>query len=499
MPEIDDFLKKKKKKSASSEDWNMTSFMSSPKPTTPQRRPGRDEAEPASNPKNNHQQTSHEVTTNFQQTVSKEVANDPQTGGKVTVELKTNSGQASEKVGTKLEQTGRKPEIDNKNVLADSFTSTKELPTNHQQSSNATYNKVETNYPQTYNKMEEEKNKYGETYNKVPTEPPTISPTNHQQSSYKLTTKADILTLTGLQLELLIFIYDMCKRSGSRISDPIAINFLASFCKTTAKSAQESIRRLQQKCFLNRAKFKNGRGGWTQYSIPESVFKELSQLESYNKLPTKLPQTTNKPPSQLTTEPPTSSPIVVVSSNTSKNTTNTGGLMSDETCFVIPAELSGKVSRRQLSEFVLTGKISESDLQLSLDAFAYDLKNKLVSTKHTSNPVALLIGAIKNNGSYNSAKFIEALKSEMKPFIQAQQAATQEKTDQRNSKEWAEFQKFKLENIDEYKKLEEKPLKVGFTGAMLEDFTFLEYKNTILKVGDETNLNPLRPAESIQT
>ena len=306
------------------------------------------------------------------------------------------------------------------------------------------------------------------------------------------------MTLTGLQLELLIFIYDICKRSGSRISDPIAINFLASFCKTTAKSAQESIRRLQQKCFLNREKFKNGRGGWTQYSIPESVFKELSQLESYNKLPTKLPQTTNKPPSQLTTEPPTSSPIVVVSSNTYKNTTNTGSAITDEPCFVIPAELSGKIGRRQLSEFVLTGKISEPDLQLSLDAFAYDLKNKLVSTKHTSNPVALLIGAIKNNGSYNSAKFIEALKSEMKPFIQAQQAATQEKTDQRNSKEWAEFQKFKLENPVEYKKLEEKPLKIGFTGAMLEDFTFLEYKNTILKAGDETNFNPLRPAESAQ-
>jgi hypothetical protein len=303
----------------------------------------------------------------------------------------------------------------------------------------------------------------------------------------------DVLALTGLQLELLIFIYDLCKRSGSRISDPIAISFLASFCKTTAKSAQESIRRLQQKCFLNREKFKNGRGGWTQYSIPESVFKELSQLDSYNKLPTKLPQTTNKPPSQLTTEPPTSSPIVVVSSN-SINTTNTQA--GDEPCFVIPIELTGKVSRRQLSEFVLTAKISESDLQLSLDAFAYDLKNKLVSSKYSSNPVSLLIGAIKNNGSYNSAKYIEVLKSELKPFIQEQREVTAEKTNQKTSKEWETFQKFKLEAPEDYTALELKSSNYGFTGAILEEFTFLEFKKVVLKIEDEESFNPLRPPVS---
>jgi hypothetical protein len=106
-----------------------------------------------------------------------------------------------------------------------------------------------------------------------------------------------------------------------------------------------------------------------------------------------------------------------------------------------------------------------------------------------------LIGAIKNNGSYNSAKYIEALKSELKPFVESQRDATLEKTNQRNSKEWGIFQKFKLENPEEYKKLEAKIEKYGLKGALLEDFTFLEYKKEILKSGDEPNLNPLRPAE----
>lgn len=307
----------------------------------------------------------------------------------------------------------------------------------------------------------------------------------------------DILTLTGLQLHLVIFIYDLCKRSGSRISDPIAISFLASSCETTTKSAQESLRRLQQKCFLNREKFKNGRGGWTQYSIPEVVFKELSQLESYNKLPTKLPQTYNKPPSQLTTELPTSPPIVVVSNLNSKNTTNTQSGISDEPCFVIPQELSGKVSRRQLSEFVTLGKISESDLQLSLDAFAYDLRHNLVSIKFSNNPVGLLIGAIKNNGSYNSAKYVESVKAELRPFIESQREASAQKQELKASKEWEIFQTFKQENPDDYKILEQKVLDLGFKGALLEEFTYLEYKKEVLKVGEEVTLNPLRPMENI--
>jgi len=429
MPEIDAFLKKSKnKKPSSSEDWNMSSMLTSPKPTTPQRRPGRE----------------------FNEVEANSFANQ---------------------------------------------TTSNKVPTNLQQTTNVTSNKVPTNLQQTTNVDLIEKPVSAETYNKPPSQLTTVSTTNLQQSSHKPTTKVDILTLTGLQLDLVIFIYDLCKRSGSRISDPIAISFLASSCETTAKSAQESLRRLQQKGFLNREKFKNGRGGWTQYSIPEVVFKELSQLESYNKLPTKLPQTYNKPPSQLTTELPTSSPIVVVSNLNSKNTTNIGSGISDEPCFVIPPELSGKVSFRQLSEFVLAGKISESDLQLSLDAFAYDLRHNLVSIKFSNNPVGLLIGAIKNNGSYNSAKYVESVKAELRPFIESQRVASAQKQELKASKEWEIFQTFKQENPDSYKNLEQKVLNLGFNGALLEDFTFLEYKKEILKSGDEPNLNPLRPAE----
>jgi hypothetical protein len=87
MPEITDFLKGKKKKStSSSDDWNMTSILSTPKPTTPQRRPGRVDLEESvievvsdsgldkevtTNPPQTYNKTSNKVTTNPPQTYNK--------------------------------------------------------------------------------------------------------------------------------------------------------------------------------------------------------------------------------------------------------------------------------------------------------------------------------------------------------------------------------------------------------------------------------------------
>jgi predicted transcriptional regulator len=301
--------------------------------------------------------------------------------------------------------------------------------------------------------------------------------------------------LVGLQREITLFIFETLKITLDKVTPPIAISHLAESCKTTVLSAQKTIQRLDAAGLIKRVSFKNGRSGWTRYSLDERIYGEMLQSESSDKLKTNLGQSSDKLKTQPRTQLRTSPPIVVVSSNF-KNTTNTETANPDEPCFVIPNELAGKVSRRQLSEFVASGKISEYDLQLSLDAFAFDLRNKLVSIKHSSNPVGLLIGAIKNNGSYNSAKYIEALKSELKPLIDTQREFTAEKASIKTSPEWAQFLEFKQNNPEQYKNLEEKMANIGLKGALLEDFTFLEYKKEVLKVGDETELNPLRPLES---
>lgn len=367
--------------------------------------------------------------------------------------------------------------------------------TKWQQTDNKPSTKPETKWQQTDSGKIPRSAYQTETDNKPSTQPATQVATKWQQTDNKPTTKAHFSALVGLQREIIILFYNQCKISRSKSTGPLTLNFIASFINTTGNSAKVTIQRLEKKLLLKRIESKNGRGGWARFELSELLYRELLLLETDNKLETKWQQTDNKPSTKPSTQPATSSPIVVVSSNF-KNTTNTETPNPDEPCFVIPNELTGKVSRRQLSEFVASGKITEYDLQLSLDAFAFDLRNKFVSIKHSSNPVGLLIGAIKNNGSYNSAKYIEALKSELKPLIDTQREFTAEKASIKTSPEWAQFLEFKQNNPDAHKKLEEKIASIGLKGALLEDFTFLEYKKEVLKIGDEAIDSPLRPFES---
>lgn len=365
-----------------------------------------------------------------------------------------------------------------------------ELRPNSDQSQSTTKIKVSSNSDQSGIKPSLE---LDETQIKVRAQPrPQLRPKSVQTQT-KVSSKISFSSVVGLQRRAILFVFDASKTSREKMTSPIALQILAEACQTTTMAAQVATRRLEKKGLLHRAEFKNGRGGWTRYELPDELFQELLQFETQTKVSSNPDQSEIKVRAQPRSEPRPSSPIVVVSSK-SISTTNTGA--GEEPCFVIPNELSGKVSRRQLSEFVTLGKITESDLQLSLDAFAYDLKNKLVSLKHSSNPIGLLIGAIKNNGSYNSAKYVEALKSELKPFIQEQREVTAEKAIQRTSKEWESFQKFKLETPEDYKLIESKVAQFGFSGAMLEEFTFLEFKKVILKIEEEP-INPLRPPVSV--
>ena len=472
MPEIDEFLKKQKKKSTSSGDWNLTSLLTTPKATTPQRRPGR------------------LFEGDLPGTTVAEEVNGLHTGSKEEVR----GAQAGAAFRIASPRDGQTTNLQ---------------PDNNQVTSN--------NDPElTYGKPTDKPTENGrETYGK-PTDKPTENgretavsinlrkskPTDTPTGNIRKTDGqyTEIERLVGFQRDTFWAVALEAKEGGfsddlgNRITPPINGNLLSqNILKRPYKRVKDVIYELKVSGFLTVQKVKNGRGGFVQFLIKKDLYQAFL-LNTNSSKPTENGRIIYGKPTGTPTEQSTeANPIVVVPNLNSSNTTNKQ--TTDDPCFVIPNELSGKVSRRQLSEFVASGKISESDLQLSLDAFAYDLKNKLVSSKYSSNPVALLIGAIKNNGSYNSAKYVEALKSELKPFIQSQRETTAEKADLKNSKEWAEFQKFKSESPEVYKNFEEKMANFGFKGDMLEDFTFLEFKKSVLQINEETNVNPLRPVD----
>jgi predicted transcriptional regulator len=313
---------------------------------------------------------------------------------------------------------------------------------------------------------------------------------NREQTVSKVVAEFSLSALVGLQRQILIFLFTESQANRSDISSPMTLEHLVEQFGSTEKTVKNAIYRLTKKSLISRVEYKNGRGGWTRYKISKDAFQEILRNDTVSKAVANRKQTVSKVPAKPEAQPEAASPVVVVSSN-NLNTTNTEA--PDDPCFVIPNDLSGLISRRQLSEFIREGKTSEWELQVSLDAFAYDLRNKLITMRNSSNPVSILIGAIKNNGSYNSAKYVEILKNELKPFIQSQRETSAEKVDLKNSSEWQDFQKFKIENPDHYETLASKISHFGFKGDLLEDFVFLDFKKTVLKIEPDTNLNPLRP------
>ena len=65
------------------------------------------------------------------------------------------------------------------------------------------------------------------------------------------------------------------------ISEEISVELLSEYSKTSLWSVKKSILRLMEKGVMSKHKFKNGRGGWTQYKLNQEIYDEISQLERY--------------------------------------------------------------------------------------------------------------------------------------------------------------------------------------------------------------------------
>ena len=315
---------------------------------------------------------------------------------------------------------------------------------------------------------------------------------NDPQTGSKRVANGDFDTLIGKEKTVLLFMAEDCRINGSLVTCPLTRERIAEILNTTSNRAKNVIFRLHEKHVISTAESKTGRGGWTKFRLEKTVFqKALIQLTG-SKGVSNDPQTGSKGVAKRVANRVAELPIVVVPNSLSLKTTTTETSNGDAPCFVIPNELSGMVSRRQLAQFVLDEKISEYELQMSLDAFAFDLKNKLVSTKHTANPVGLLIGAIKNNGGYNSQKFAEALKTEMKTLLSSQQTLEDSISEAKRGEGWAKYQEIKNSSPEAFQALVAKYEKQGLKGDLLEEFGFLEFQEQeSLKKTEK--LNPLSP------
>jgi hypothetical protein len=187
----------------------------------------------------------------------------------------------------------------------------REVPAAEETEHKAYTNRTQTEYNNVDNpdtKLTQTNHNQTQTEHKLDTEPNT----NRLQTSYKVATnqtqtehktehKMKFMDLIGVQKKLMIVIYENCKKNGARITDPLTLEDLSNQFKIKIYSIKTSICRLESKHLLIRLQFKNGRGGWSIYEIPDRIYQEIYSLESSGKLNTNLIQTEHKPNTELDT------------------------------------------------------------------------------------------------------------------------------------------------------------------------------------------------------
>ena len=394
MPNIEDFIKFKKKPYRS---WD---------PDLLEKLKIRPRKEKAGRHIENWITTVHKPYTNPEQTVSKplEESNEAETGDK----LGTNRRQTGDKLGTNRGQTGDKQRA-NRRQTGDAI-------------GDKTGDKQETNWGQTGDKRE------------------TNTPETMSFNS-----------LSGVQKNIVIFIYDLCKFSQNNATQPISVEHISSECKTTKSSVKKSIQRLVQKKIIFRESHKIGRGGWTSYGLSRHVFQEILHRETTMRLEvnrgqtgdkqgTNWRQTEDKLGTQWGTEQETTPP----SSSSNINISTTTELTEEWSKIDLSHLESINFTKGYLKQLQNhPGKLTPESVQESIDHFAFDLKYNDKRKSIKKDPIAFFITILKKEGMYMPPENYESpqlialkLYKERKETLAKEQAKVEEGIQHLHFLEW---------------------------------------------------------------
>ena len=297
------------------------------------------------------------------------------------------------------------------------------LATNQEQTGNKVGSELATNWQHIKNEAKAESLTFIKTGNKVGSELATLSATKWQQTENKPATNLPFSALVGLQRNIMVFLYDACKTARSRATAALTLEHIGTCLKTSAGSAKTSIQRLEEKGCITRVEFKNGRGGWSKYELPEVLFREMLQLETENKLATNREQTGNKLGSELATEPATSlssSSSLIDSTQNLKTTTSEPELLETGPAHLSPDWVDLDFSplseigftKSHLIQIIRQGVLSRAEVQDSVHFFAFDLKQNGKGRELKGPPLNFFMGILRKGLPYAPPENYESPEAE---------------------------------------------------------------------------------------
>ncbi|MBK9039033.1 MAG: hypothetical protein IPL83_07720 [Bdellovibrionales bacterium] len=262
------------------------------------------------------------------------------------------------------------------------------------------------------------------TIDTTPTPHPTQS--RHTIVNNTDTIDRDLLALRGHRLKVFHFCYEMTLKSnfqGFRTTyDSIAINI-----QIPLGSVRTTTKRLKSSGFIELQPIGKGRGALVQILVPDLVSKLYSKRLTTDTVPTHL---ANKYRHNANTTTDTTGSSSSSDIN-NKNITNTIGpeskrqdLPEDWLQIQTPENVKAiGFGQTQIKQLFQLGTLSASEVQESLEAFAYDLEVGGISSR--GSKLAFLMGILRRSGAYIS----EGLVSELKVQVENNEKRRREMAD----------------------------------------------------------------------
>ncbi len=254
-------------------------------------------------------------------------------------------------------------------------------------------------------------------------------------SSHIFRTEYSVQNLSGNRLKIFESILELCLQSRSRTISTTH-EYLARASNIRLGSVKTTTQRMKLDGFLTKRPLGLGRGCLIEFGIPDQHFDGYLATQITSKANTKTPQSEHKANTLPDTTPSSSSSVNLIrkattTSNTTSqtNTTSSSGqvdLPIDWSDIQIPPSLQDiGFGRTQIRQLFHTGTLFATEVQDSLDAFAYDLEAGQVKSR--GSKLGFLMGILRRSGAYVS----EAYMSELKMQVEANELRRRETLDLR--------------------------------------------------------------------
>jgi hypothetical protein len=200
-------------------------------------------------------------------------------------------------------------------------------------------------------------------------------------------------SLVGLQRAIIFLIYSECQKARSKVTNPLTVEHIKDAINCKKSSIKAAIRRLERKHCISRVAYKNGKGGWSKYTIPDLLFHEMLHLETGVKVESKWSQSGVKVESKVESTPVSSSSYI-----NNKNTTTNGNELPEEwrNINLDPLQDIGFSEKhlRQIFNLNLPDVVEES-----IKHFAFGLLNN-PNAKQYTNPINVIMGVLRKGQAW---------------------------------------------------------------------------------------------------